>query len=120
MREVTSRPALPITAYSSWRLKKRKLEPYLANADTELADRTMTSPAMVSSATERDRVARVRRTLRSALALIAAGDRSPGRTRRRRGIATASLCTRGLRTATPGRDRPRRGGETFSPFLVVT
>src|SRR5438132_4863695 len=120
---------VPMAAYRSWRLKNRKLEPNWANAETELADSTMTNPSIVSTDTDATRASRARRMLRSARALAAAGVTSPRRTRRRwTGRMTVSL-----RMGPPGRrgqgpvpsilggrgDRPGRGGEHVPSLGVI-
>src|SRR5438552_2818518 len=56
-RDVASRHTAPMAAYSSCRLKNRKLDPYAANAEMELADSTMTRPTRVSADTEIESVA---------------------------------------------------------------
>src|SRR5438552_4095347 len=105
-----------MAAYSNCRLKKRKLDLYVAKADTELADSTITSPIVVRRAVDSEAAASTRRELRSARARATAGANSPGRTTRRRGRAdiTASLRMRPppgrLRATRPCRYRPRHHG----------
>src|SRR5437879_9757993 len=114
-----------MAAYSNCRLKKRKLDPYVAKADTELADSTITSPIVVRRAVDSEAAASTRRAPRSARARATAGATSPGRTTRSRGRAdiTASLRMRPppgrLRATRPCGHRPGSCGEAFSPFPVV-
>jgi hypothetical protein len=106
IRDVTTRPSTPITAYTAWRCTNTKLSPYSANADTELADSTMTSPVATRNAVAPSSSVTTRRERASARAREIG--RSAGRTRRRwrgRGEAAPTELTS---SRPPFRSRGRR------------
>ena len=94
MRDATRSAKTPTTAYTAWRCTNTKLSPYAANAETELADSTITSPVPTRNAVEPRSNATDRRERASACALLAG--RSFGRTSRRwcaRGEAARAVVT---------------------------
>src|SRR2546423_8344844 len=78
----------------AWRLKNVKLDPYWANAVTELADRTITRPVAVRTPTAASSMATTRRVERSSPAAVTCRVRSFARTTFSRGAATTRLAMR--------------------------
>src|SRR5436190_4380590 len=123
----------PIAAYSSCRLKKRKLEPYWEKAHTELAESTITRPSTVRVATENQSTTIIRRAERSARALASTAESIFGPTTRSRGrgVGRASSLRMGpprigrsVRNigwgGVPGPDERVNGvGEPVAPVRVV-